>query len=140
MANNTPDTKPLLLTPQQAAEALAISPRKLWGMTDSGEIPHLYIGRCKRYPLADLQRWLTRNAGAIYKGNGVRMGSSTPTKPALLLAPQQAAVTLAISPRKLWGMTDSGEMPPLRVGRCVRYPLDDLQRWIDAQKEGGDDR
>ena len=59
---------------------------------------------------------------------------------ALLLTPQQAAQTLAISPRKLWGMTASGEIPHLRVGRCVRYPLDDLQRWIDAQQEGGDDR
>ena len=68
------------------------------------------------------------------------MANYTPGAKTLLLTPQQAAVALAISPRKLWGMTDSGEMPHLRVGRCVRYPLDDLQRWIDAQKEGGDDR
>ena len=59
---------------------------------------------------------------------------------ALLLTPQQAAQTLAISPRKLWGMTDSGEIPHLRVGRCVRYPLADLQRFIDEHKNGGDDR
>ena len=59
---------------------------------------------------------------------------------ALLLTPRQAAKALAISPRKLWGMTASREIPHVRVGRCVRYPLDDLQRWIDAQKEGGDDR
>ena len=68
------------------------------------------------------------------------MANYTPGAKPLLLTPQQAAVALAISPRKLWGMTDSGEMPHLRVGRCVRYPLDDPQRWIDAQKEGGDDR
>ncbi len=65
------------------------------------------------------------------------MRSSTPTKPALLLTPQQAAEALAISPRKLWGMTASGEIPHIRLGRCVRYPVDDLQRWIDEQKEGG---
>ena len=68
------------------------------------------------------------------------MANYTPGAKPLLLTPQQAAVALAISPRKLWGMTDSGEIPHVRVGRCVRYLLDDLQRWIDAQKEGGDDR
>ena len=52
----------------------------------------------------------------------------------------EPSAALAISPRKLWGMTASREIPHVRVGRCVRYPLDDLQRWIDAQKEGGDDR
>ena len=56
----------------------------------------------------------------------------------LLLTPQQAAEALAISPRKLWGMTASGEIPHIRLGRCVRYPVDDLQRWIDDQKKGGD--
>ena len=57
----------------------------------------------------------------------------------LLLTPQQAAETLAISPRKLWGMTASGEIPHVRLGRCVRYPLADLQRWVDEHKNGGDD-
>ena len=66
------------------------------------------------------------------------MQGSTPTKPALLLTPQQAAEALAISPRKLWDMTASGEIPHIRLGRSVRYPLDDLQCWIDGQKKGGD--
>ena len=43
------------------------------------------------------------------------MRSSTPTKPALLLTPQQAAEALAISPRKLWAMTASGEIPHVRL-------------------------
>ena len=59
---------------------------------------------------------------------------------ALLLTPQQAAQTLAISPRKLWGMTASGEISHVRIGDCVRYPLNDLQQWIDDRKKGGDDR
>ena len=62
----------------------------------------------------------------------------SPTKPALLLTPQQAAEALAISPRKLWAMTASGEMPHIRLGRCVRYPVADLQRWIEDQTKGGD--
>ena len=67
------------------------------------------------------------------------MQNNTPT-PALLLTPPQAAEALAISPRKLWSMTASGEIPHIRLGRSVRYPVDDLQRWIDDQKEGGDSR
>ena len=51
-------TNQLLLTAKETANALAISERKLWGMTASGEIPHVRIGKCQRYPVADLQRWI----------------------------------------------------------------------------------
>lgn len=68
------------------------------------------------------------------------MQSSSSTTPALLLTPRQAAEALAISPRKLWAMTASGEIPHCRIGKCVRYPVDDLQRWIDAQTKGGNTR
>jgi len=61
---------------------------------------------------------------------------SSPSKPALLLTPREAAKALAISPRKLWAMTASGEIPHVRIGRCVRYPVDDLREWIDATKQG----
>jgi excisionase family DNA binding protein len=64
------------------------------------------------------------------------MQHNTP-KQALLLTAQQAAETLAISPRKLWSLTASGEVPHVRLGRCVRYPVADLQHWIDDQKKGG---
>ena len=37
---------------------------------------------------------------------------------------------LAVSPRKLWAMTASGEIPHLRIGRLVRYPVDGLESWI----------
>ena len=57
---------------------------------------------------------------------------------ALLLTPQQAAEALAISPRKLWGMTASGQIPHVRLGRSVRYSLDDLRAWIDEKKKGGE--
>lgn len=57
----------------------------------------------------------------------------------LLLTPRQAAEDLAISPRKLWSMTASGQIPHIRLGRCVRYPVDDLQRWIGEQNNGGNE-
>ena len=65
------------------------------------------------------------------------MENNAPAKTVLLLTPALAAEALAISQRKLWGMTASGEIPHVRLGRCVRYPLDELQRWIDEQQKGG---
>jgi excisionase family DNA binding protein len=48
----------LLLTSRQAAQALAISERKLWDLTKCGDIPVVRFGRCVRYAPADLQAWI----------------------------------------------------------------------------------
>ena len=63
------------------------------------------------------------------------MQSSPPARPALSLAPRQAAKALAISPRKLWSITASGEIPAIRVGRCKRYTVTDLEAWIEQKKQ-----
>jgi excisionase family DNA binding protein len=55
----------------------------------------------------------------------------------LLLTSRQAAEALQISERKLWSMKASGEIPHVLLGRSVRYPLADLQQWIDERKKGG---
>lgn len=62
-------------------------------------------------------------------------------KPALLVEPRDAARMLAVSPRKLWAMTfeDTPGLPYVRCGRLVRYSVDDLRRWIEAQRKGGSD-
>jgi len=52
----------------------------------------------------------------------------------LLLTPREAAEALRISERKLWGLTASGQIPCLRIGRSVRYDVDDLRDWIDERK------
>ena len=51
---------PLLLTEEQAAELLSISPRKVWELAASGAIPSVKIGALKRYRRADLQAWVDR--------------------------------------------------------------------------------
>lgn len=56
---------------------------------------------------------------------------------ALLVDAKVAAEMLSVSPRKLWGMTASGEIPHVRLGRCVRYPVEDLRRWVEEQTKGG---
>lgn len=65
------------------------------------------------------------------------MGNSSITTPRLLLTPRQAAEALAISPRKLWSLTASGEIRAVRIGRCVRYDVRDLQAAIEELKQNG---
>lgn len=58
---------------------------------------------------------------------------SEPTR--LLLKPREAAEALAISPRTLWGMTASGEIPAIRIGcRGVRYSVEDLRTFIAERR------
>jgi len=53
----------------------------------------------------------------------------------LLLRPPDAAEALSISPRKLWAMTNAGEIPCVRFGKSVRYDPADLREWIAAKLE-----
>lgn len=45
----------MLLTPRQAATALCLSERKLWGLTKAGHIRAVKFGRAVRYDRADLE-------------------------------------------------------------------------------------
>lgn len=64
----------LALRPREAAKALGISARTLWGLTTPrGPIPCLRIGHGKRqtvlYPVADLQAWLSQQTEVAKGGN-----------------------------------------------------------------------
>ena len=48
----------LLLKPSEAAKALGISERKLWGMTKAGEIPSIKLDRSVRYSVDSLREWI----------------------------------------------------------------------------------
>lgn len=52
-----------------------------------------------------------------------------------LLRSKEAAELLAISTRKLWELTNRGEIPRVKIGKAVRYDLVDLVAWIAQQKE-----
>jgi len=57
----------------------------------------------------------------------------------LLLTSKTACIVLALSPRKLWGLTASGEIPHIRISnRCIRYSIDDLRDWIAKNRNGGE--
>jgi len=55
----------------------------------------------------------------------------------LLLDRPKAAALLSISPRLLWSLTNSGEIPHIKLGRRVLYPLARLEEWIASRSEGG---
>lgn len=61
-----------------------------------------------------------------------------PGEPArLALRPKEAARALGIGERLLWEMTNRGEIPCVRIGRCVVYPVALLNEWLAGQAEGG---
>jgi len=70
------------------------------------------------------------------------MSDPTPTPegravPVLALRPPEAAQALGISERLLWDMTKRGEVPHLRLGRAVVYPVAALDRWLAERAEAG---
>ncbi|HBR19443.1 MAG TPA: hypothetical protein DD726_04430 [Phycisphaerales bacterium] len=53
-----PETKPLLLTVNEAAKALCISARTLWQITKEGKIRSIRINRLVRYDPQDLVAYI----------------------------------------------------------------------------------
>ena len=51
----------------------------------------------------------------------------------LLLTEQEAAKALGISRRTLWTLRNNGQIPSIRIGKCVRYSVDSLKQWIDQR-------
>ncbi|MCP3913992.1 MAG: helix-turn-helix domain-containing protein [bacterium] len=54
-----------------------------------------------------------------------------------LLKPDAVADLLGISPRKLWTITNQGDLPCIRIGRCLRYDEQDVAEWIERKKRRG---
>ena len=60
--------------------------------------------------------------------------------PSRLLRVKEAATLLAVSTRTLWAMTNSGQIPCVRLGRSVRYDPGDLDRTVERHKKKGPQR
>ncbi len=62
-----PDTAPprLALRPREAAAALGIGQRLLWTLTNTGELPHVRLGRAVVYPVDALRAYLAERAGKV---------------------------------------------------------------------------
>ncbi|HUV63376.1 MAG TPA: helix-turn-helix domain-containing protein [Sedimentisphaerales bacterium] len=56
----------------------------------------------------------------------------------LLLTPREAARTLSICERTLYGLTKVGELRVVKIGRAVRYDVGDLRAWIERAKKSSE--
>lgn len=56
-------TPAALLTSREVAKMLQISERKLWGITDQGQLPCIWFGRAKRYDRQDVLRMIDQLKG-----------------------------------------------------------------------------
>lgn len=59
----------------------------------------------------------------VQDGSGLSLG----------LRPREAAKALGIGERLLWSKTNAGEIPHLRIGRVIIYPVDLLRDWMAEQ-------
>ena len=72
-------------------------------------------------------------AGDLMEGVKASARHQTPQSPAqdrFLLTPRETAKRLAISKRHLFHLTRSGQLPCVRVGKCVRYNVETIQKWV----------
>jgi prophage regulatory protein len=51
----------------------------------------------------------------------------------LLLRVEEVAEMLGIGRSKTYELMAAGELPVVRVGRCVRVPAAAVRRWVEAQ-------
>ncbi len=58
-----PVLAPLLVTPRQAAEALAVCEKTLWNLDRAGKLKAVRIGRAVRYSVSDLQAFIAQQGG-----------------------------------------------------------------------------
>jgi excisionase family DNA binding protein len=71
----------------------------------------------------------------------IQAPSLTPSDEDFLLTPRETAKRLAISERHLFQLTRDGELPCVRVGKCVRYNVETIRKWIrDAESKGSPER
>jgi excisionase family DNA binding protein len=65
--------------------------------------------------------------------NALFAGRKPPDDRGLSIDTNQAAKLLKVSPRTVWRMKHSGEMPKaIRIGKAVRWGYDEIKQWIDA--------
>lgn len=54
----------------------------------------------------------------------------TPKPAAILLRTTEVSRLLQLSPAKVSAMARAGEIPHVRFGRSLRYPIEEIQAWV----------
>jgi excisionase family DNA binding protein len=60
----------------------------------------------------------------------------TPPPNRLTVNRKEAAAMLGISERLLWTWTNAGQIPHVRIGARVLYPVESLRQWLEQQTSG----
>ena len=55
----------------------------------------------------------------------------------LLLRVEEVQEALGLGRSKTYELIASGELPVVRIGRCVRVPAEGLRLWVEQQIEAG---
>lgn len=72
-------------------------------------------------------------AAQVTRYNAQPAATGTPmTEPLALRAPE-AARMIGISTRSLWTLTNRGDVPHVRFGRTVVYPIEQLRDWLSER-------
>jgi excisionase family DNA binding protein len=58
-----------------------------------------------------------------------------PAIPCLALRLPEAAAALAVSERTLWSWAAAGEVPCVRKGKVLLFPVDRLRQWLSELAE-----
>ena len=53
-----------------------------------------------------------------------------------LLTVPQVAEYLQVSTRKVWGLIEWGKLPVVRIDRCTRVTLEDLDAYVRSARQG----
>ena len=87
--------------------------------------------------LADVLEWESERTGTVCHNELHERGTESPTTgdsdETLLVPAETVAKMLSISVRSLWRLLSAGRLvPPVRLGRSVRWRVTEVRRWIDA--------
>jgi excisionase family DNA binding protein len=52
-----------------------------------------------------------------------------------LLRAEEVAAMLAMSPRAVYDLAAKGELAAIRIGRVIRFSVDDVERFVDEHRE-----
>jgi excisionase family DNA binding protein len=53
-----------------------------------------------------------------------------PITETILLRAEEVALLLGLGRTKVYEMVAAGELPAVRIGRCLRVPREDLRQWV----------
>jgi len=83
-------SEPLLIGVEEVARLLNVSPRTVWTLTATGELPHLRIGRRVLYSSEGVRSWTQSRLQAVVPTAATPPPSPAPSSPAATVSRRPA--------------------------------------------------